>query len=93
MSTLASKPFADAVDVSCTADELMVTLADGRRTSAPLDWFPRLLRATAAHRAKWRLIGRGVGIYWDDVDEDISGSNSFSFVAAKSSRVEVECGR
>jgi hypothetical protein len=72
MSTLASKPVADAVDVSFTDDELIVTLADARRVSAPLEWFPRLLRATPAQRANWRLIGRGVGIHWEDVDEDIS---------------------
>jgi hypothetical protein len=72
MSTLANKPVADAVDVNCSDDELIVTLVDGRRVSAPLVWFPRLLRATATQRAYWRLIGRGVGIHWDDVDEDIS---------------------
>ena len=72
MSTLASKPVADAVDVECTDDELIVTLVDGRRVSAPLAWFPRLLRATPKQRANWRLIGRGVGIHWKDVDEDIS---------------------
>ena len=72
MSTLASKPVADAVDVACTDDELIVTLMDGRRVSAPLEWFPRLLRATPKQRANWRLIGRGVGIHWDDIDEDIS---------------------
>jgi hypothetical protein len=72
MSTLASKPVADAVDVSFTDDELIVTLADARRVSAPLEWFPRLLRASPAQRANWRLIGRGVGIHWDDIDEDIS---------------------
>lgn len=72
MSILASKPLADAVDVSCTTDDLVVTLADGRRVSAPLAWFPRLLNATPAQRAKWRLIGKGVGIHWDEVDEDIS---------------------
>ncbi len=72
MSTLASKPIADAVDVSCSDDELVVTLVDGRRVSAPLEWSPRLLRATPAERAKWRLIGRGVGIHWGDIDEDIS---------------------
>ena len=70
MSTLISKP--DAVDVSCTDDELIVTLVDGRKVSAPLEWFPRLLRATPQQRAKWRLIGGGVGIHWQDVDEDIS---------------------
>jgi hypothetical protein len=99
MSTLASKPVADAVDVKCTDDEwsdwgerhgrksragsgralreaaeiqLIVTLVDGRRVPAPLAWFPRLLRATPKQRANWRLIGRRVGIHWDDVDEDIS---------------------
>jgi hypothetical protein len=72
MSTLASKPVADSVDVSCTDDELLVTLADGRRVSAPLEWFPRLLKATPEQRSKWRLIGGGVGIHWHDVDEDIA---------------------
>ena len=72
MSTLASKPVADAVDVSFTEDEIIVALADGRRVSAPLEWFPRLLRATPGQRANWTLIGRGVGIHWEDVDEDIS---------------------
>jgi hypothetical protein len=32
----------------------------------------RLLGATPKQRSNWRLIGRGVGIHWDDVDEDIS---------------------
>ena len=64
--------FFNAVDVSFTDDELTVTLADARRVSAPLEWFPRLLRATPEQRANWRLIGRGVGIHWKDVDEDIS---------------------
>ena len=72
MSTLANKAVADAVDVKCTDDELIVSLVDGRRVSAPLAWFPRLLKATPKQRANWRLIGRGVGIHWDDIDEDIS---------------------
>ncbi len=70
--TTASKPVGDAVDVSFAADSLVVTLADGRTVSAPLEWFPRLLRATPKQRRNWRLIGQGVGIHWEDVDEDIS---------------------
>jgi len=76
MSTLASKApariTADAVDVEVTDDELIVGLADGRRISAPLEWYPRLLAASPAQRANWRLIGRGVGIHWEEIDEDIS---------------------
>lgn len=75
MSTLAFKPSADVVDVSFTDDELVVTLADARRVSAPLEWFPRLRQATPLQRANWRLIGRGVGIHWEDIDEDISVSS------------------
>ena len=71
MSTLV-KPVADAVGVRFTKDSLVVALADGREVSAPLEWFPRLRDATAKQRKNWRLIGRGVGIHWDDIDEDIS---------------------
>jgi hypothetical protein len=31
---------------------------------------PRLARATPAERENWRLIGKGIGIHWEDVDED-----------------------
>jgi hypothetical protein len=63
---------ATAVDVTVTDDRLIVTLADGRELSAPLAWFPRLSEATAEQRKKWRLIGRGHGIHWPEVDEDVS---------------------
>jgi hypothetical protein len=63
---------ATAIQVSVTDDRLLVTLADGRELAAPLAWFPRLSDATAAQRKNWRLIGRGQGIHWPDVDEDIS---------------------
>jgi hypothetical protein len=61
-----------AVAVSCTDTALHVVLADGREVSAPLEWFPRLRDATPEARANWRPIGRGVGIHWPDIDEDIS---------------------
>lgn len=72
MSTLAEKAEALAVDVSCTNDTLSVMLSDGRSISIPLAWFPRLLEATATQRADWELIGGGIGIHWESIDEDIS---------------------
>ncbi len=72
MSTLPAKPVAAAVDVTFTKDALHVTLADGRCVSAPLEWFPRLVRATTRQRRNWRLIGGGIGLHWEDVHEDIS---------------------
>jgi len=61
-----------ARDVRVTEHSLTVDLVDGRSISAPLEWYPRLHRATPAQRANWRLIGDGHGIHWPDVDEDIS---------------------
>jgi hypothetical protein len=72
MPISAVKVDATAVDVVVSAERLTVTLADGRELSAPLAWFPRLLEATDAQRQHWRFIGRGLGIHWPDVDEDIS---------------------
>jgi hypothetical protein len=55
-----------------TDDELTVGLADGRAITVPLVWFPRLLRASAAARTKWELLGDGEGIHWPEADEDLS---------------------
>jgi len=71
MSTLAVKLEPLATDVSFTEDSLRVVLADGREVSAPLLWFPRLLHATADERARWELIGDGIGIHWPLVNEDV----------------------
>ena len=72
MSTSVERAEVLAVDVSCTKDALNVTLSDGRTVTAPLTWFPRLLNASPRQRARWELIGGGIGIHWEAVDEDIS---------------------
>jgi len=58
--------------VKVTEDGLSVDLSDGRSICVPLAWYPRLQYGTAAQRAKWRLIGKGTGIHWQDLDEDVS---------------------
>ncbi|MEO6391665.1 MAG: DUF2442 domain-containing protein [Pyrinomonadaceae bacterium] len=72
MSTLAIEVEPLAVDVSFTEDTLRLVLADGREVSMPLTWSPRLLKASPQQRNEWRLIGGGVGVHWEAVDEDIS---------------------
>ncbi len=61
-----------ALDVQLSDDTLTVELSDGRRISVPIEWYPRLVYATPRERDHWRLIGRGEGIHWPDLDEDIS---------------------
>lgn len=62
----------EAVDVMVSEDTLSVDLTDGRTISVPLGWFPRLEHAYPEERANWRFIGKGLGIHWEDIDEDIS---------------------
>jgi hypothetical protein len=62
----------NADGLSFTEDTLSVDLSDGRSVSVPLTWYPRLLHGTPAEREQWRLVGRGEGIHWDALDEDIS---------------------
>ena len=61
-----------AEDVKVSKDTLTVNLSDGRTISVPLAWFPRLVHATQEERKHWKLIGKGHGIHWEDIDEDIS---------------------
>lgn len=66
-------PSIENVDVS--HDLLGVELSDGRFISVPLAWYPRLLHASPKERKQWRLIGKGHGVHWKDIDEDISVEN------------------
>ncbi len=66
-----------ATDVSFRDDRLYVRLEDEREISVPLSWFPRLLHATREQRDAWELIGQGVGIHWEAIDEDISVAGLF----------------
>ncbi|MCI0667031.1 MAG: DUF2442 domain-containing protein [Methylococcaceae bacterium] len=51
---------------------MSVDLSDGRTISVPLAWYPRLTHASRSEQNNWRLIGKGYGIHWEDLDEDIS---------------------
>jgi len=71
MTTL-TESIPKAVDVWFTEDMLYVRLEDAREIGVPLEWFPKLTQATLQQRNNWRMIGGGVGIHWNEIDEDIS---------------------
>jgi hypothetical protein len=79
MSTTAAKtspvhinPDPTAVDVEVSDATLRILLSDRRELSVPLAWFPGLRDATPEQCQNWEAIGRGHGIHWPDLDEDIS---------------------
>jgi hypothetical protein len=72
MTTLDPRAGERIVSVAIDEDRLSVDLADGRTIIVPLAWYPRLLQASAADRANWRIAGGGYGIHWPSIDEDLS---------------------
>jgi hypothetical protein len=61
-----------ATNVSATAEELTVHLADGRTIIVPLERYRRLLDATPEQRRDFRILGEGEFIHWPQIDEDLS---------------------
>ena len=63
---------AEAVDVVVSEATLTVELRDERTLTVPLAWYPRLVHGTDEERRNWRFTGKGQGIHWEALDEDIS---------------------
>ena len=72
MSILAKKTTPQAHKVWFTDTKMYVLLTDGREVGVPLEWFPKLRDASEEERMEWRLIGGGIGLHWENLDEDLS---------------------
>jgi hypothetical protein len=79
MSTSAVRIESLAVSATCTDTTLHVLLSDGREVTVPLEWFPRLRDATPEQRRTWRLIGGGVALRWEEIDEDVSVASLLAY--------------
>lgn len=75
MSTSAAARAVRATEVRVGRSYIEVALNDGRTVKVPISWFPRLAGANQRDRRGWRLIGGGIGIRWDELDEDVSVEN------------------
>ncbi len=72
MSTLTNPEPPRAAHLWFERGRLVVQLQDGRELACPLAFFPRLAAATTRDLADWRFTGRGTGIHWPRLDEDLS---------------------
>ena len=72
MSVFGNETDIRVMNVRIDDDSLIVSLMDGRTISAPLAWFPRLANGSAEQRLNWQISGAGYGIYWPELDEDLS---------------------
>jgi len=61
-----------ATRVSFEGTRLIIEIDDGRKIGVPVEWFPRLAKATTVQRNNHRFIAGGAGIHWEDINEDLS---------------------
>jgi hypothetical protein len=57
--------------VEITPETFDIVLSDGRIIPTPRKAFKRLAHATDEQLAKWHGDLLGIGIHWDDLDEDL----------------------
>jgi hypothetical protein len=62
----------ELVSIRFDAHAMTLLFADGGSASAPYWWYPRLRDATPLQRENYEHSGRGRGIHWPDIDEDLS---------------------
>ena len=80
----------DLIPMTVHVDERLLTVSfnGGLQLSTPVERFPRLLAGTPSQRSNWRLIGRGDGIHWPELDEDISVRTLLNVPRRQPSRFE-----
>ncbi|NEP10254.1 MAG: DUF2442 domain-containing protein [Symploca sp. SIO2C1] len=60
------------VDILLTPETFEVILDDGTIIPTSRSRFPRLAQATDEQLAKWEVDKLGIGIHWEELDEDIT---------------------
>ena len=70
--------------------KLTIDLKDGRRISAPIEWYPRLSYASPRERKRWRVIMNGRAIRWDTLDLSIAAKALFDGTRAIESKASLQ---
>ena len=71
------------ISVEITDDSITASFEDGRIISVPLAWSWRLSEASIEQRNNFEIIGNGIGIHWQDIDEDISAEGMLYGIPAQ----------
>ena len=61
-----------AIDVHADMDILLIVLNTGSVLQEKLSKYPRLHHASNEALLNYELLGKGTGIHWPDLDEDLS---------------------
>jgi hypothetical protein len=71
-------------------DLIVVILNNGKVLQSHISYYKRLSEASQEQLNKWRLISGGVGISWEDLDEDLSVKGFIKTTALNSALIELQ---
>ena len=69
---------------------MVIFLNTHKLLNLKLSDYPRLKNATQKQLDKWRLIAGGVGIHWEELDEDLSLKGFINSIKSKGERGKLE---
>lgn len=64
-------------------DLIVLILNNGKLIQSKISYYKRLNEATAEQLNKWTLINNGIGVHWDEPDEDLSLKGFIQDIAIK----------
>ena len=64
-------------------DLIVLILNNGKIIQSKISYYQRLKEATQEQLSKWTLISNGIGIHWEEPDEDLSLKGLIQDVAIK----------
>lgn len=62
---------------------MWILFEDGRQLSVPKMYFEKLNNASDVQLSNYELLGGGIGIHWEDLDEDLYVPNLLMSVGVK----------
>jgi hypothetical protein len=65
---LSTEPRPRLMRVRLLQEEIRVTLTDHREVRVPLRWFPQLHGNPEILWGRWRCVGNGEGLYWQEIE-------------------------
>jgi hypothetical protein len=73
--------------IGFTEDCIYIKFKSGEIKKSPLEWFPKLLNASAEQRENYTV--SPMGIHWEELDEDLSFDGFFTYEKKKPNEISL----
>jgi hypothetical protein len=76
------------INVTISDSHITIYLSDDRIVSTPIYLYPRLDKANEIERNNFKISGSGLGVHWEDIDEDLSMTGLINAIPSPEYKIE-----